>query len=82
MDFDRESCGRGSECKMLLIQNALYVDGNAHCEHYAAVDTAAGHRECWNSKSQADWLHACSCSLRLRLDARHAKTAFTRNATR
>ena len=29
MDFDRESCGRGSECKMLLIQTALYVDGNA-----------------------------------------------------
>ena len=48
MDFDRESCGRGSECKMLLIQTALYVDGNAHCEHYAAngdvaLELLAGH---------------------------------------
>jgi len=27
---------------MLLIQNALYVDGNACSEHYAAVDHC-----CW-----------------------------------
>ena len=46
--FDAKSGGSRSKCKMLLIQTALYVDGNAHCEHYAAngdvaLELLAGH---------------------------------------